>query len=343
MSNKTFDFLVFIGRFQPFHIGHLKVIETALAQAEHVILLVGSSYQARSLRNPWTFAEREQFIQEAFADVGERLIIAPLLDETYNDQAWITRVQQTVQGIACQYPPKVGSQQTRIGLIGHNKDHSSYYLAMFPQWASVNVDNVAGISSTPLREQYFLQGQIADSLPPAMQTWLANFKNTETYQEIADEWAFVRQYQQGWDCAPYPPTFVTVDAVVVQAGHILLIERKARPGKGLYALPGGFINAQEKLRDAVIRELREETRIKVPAPVLAGSISKQQVFDDPYRSARGRTITHAFLIELKPDAQGLPKVKGGDDAQHALWVALGDLNPERLFEDHFQIIKTLIG
>ena len=93
----------------------------------------------------------------------------------------------------------------------------------------------------------------------------------------------------------------------------------------------------------MIRELREETRIKVPAPVLAGSIIKQQVFDDPYRSARGRTITHAFLIELKPDAQGLPKVKGGDDAQHALWVALGDLNPERLFEDHFQIIKTLIG
>ena len=345
MLKPDFDFLVFIGRFQPFHAGHQAVIDTALARAERVIVLVGSSCQPRTLRNPWTFAEREQCIRAAFPQAQERLIIAPLLDETYNEQGWMTRVQQSVHGITCRFPPKVGSAAPRIGLIGHSKDHSSYYLSMFPQWQSVAVENVRGLSSTPLREHYFQHGALpnASDVPAAVQDWLEAFRTTETFQHIAGEWEFVRQYRKGWEAAPYAPTFVTVDAVVVQAGHILLIERKARPGKGQWALPGGFLDPHEKLRDAVIRELREETRIKVPAPVLAGSIVKEQVFDDPYRSARGRTITHAFLIELKPDANGLPKVKGGDDAQHAFWVALGDLDPERLFEDHFQIIKTLIG
>jgi bifunctional NMN adenylyltransferase/nudix hydrolase len=135
--------------------------------------------------------------------------------------------------------------------------------------------------------------------------------------------------------------FITVDAVVVQSGHILLIERKAQPGKGLMALPGGFLDANETLKSAVIRELREETRIKVPAPVLAGSITKTQVFDDPYRSARGRTVTHAYLIELKGDK--LPKVKGGDDAAHAFWVPFAEVKPEMMFEDHFHIIQALVG
>jgi bifunctional NMN adenylyltransferase/nudix hydrolase len=343
MQKTSFDFLVFIGRFQPFHTGHQSVVEAALQRAERVIVLVGSSCQPRTLRNPWTFAERESVIRAVFPDAGERLIISPLLDETYNEQGWITRVQQSVHGITCRFPPKVGSATPRIGLIGHSKDHSSYYLSMFPQWHSVAVENVRGLSSTPVREQYFQYSTTSDDVPPAVKTWMENFRESDTFQHIAGEWEFVNQYRKGWETAPYAPTFVTVDAVVVQAGHILLIERKARPGKGQWALPGGFLDPREKLRDAVIRELREETRIKVPAPVLAGSIVKEQVFDDPYRSARGRTITHAFLIELKPDAHGLPKVKGGDDAQHAFWVPLGDLDPEKLFEDHFQIIKTMIG
>jgi bifunctional NMN adenylyltransferase/nudix hydrolase len=107
------------------------------------------------------------------------------------------------------------------------------------------------------------------------------------------------------------------------------------------ALPGGFLDANETLKTAVIRELREETRIKVPAPVLAGSITKQQVFDDPYRSARGRTVTHAYLIELK-DGE-LPKVKGGDDAAKAFWVPFAEIKPERMFEDHFHIIQAMVG
>ena len=105
---------------------------------------------------------------------------------------------------------------------------------------------------------------------------------------------------------------------------------------------GGFLDQGERVLDACLRELREETKLKVPTPVLKGSIKRQSVYDDPHRSARGRTVTHAFYIELEPNAE-LPKVKGGDDAKHARWVPLSELDPQLMFEDHYFIIQDMLG
>ena len=129
--------------------------------------------------------------------------------------------------------------------------------------------------------------------------------------------------------------------MVVQSGHVLLVERGAMPGKGLWALPGGFLEQSERTEDGMLRELKEETKIKVPVPVLRGSIVASKVFDDPHRSSRGRTITHAFLVHLQPDVQ-LPRVKGSDDAAKARWFPLSEVKREMMFEDHLDIIMSLM-
>ena len=333
-----YDYLIFIGRFQPFHTGHESVIRKALELSDKVIVLVGSAYQPRTVRNPWDFNERETFMRSVFSDEENRRILAfPLLDYTYNDQLWIKSVQQLVAGVV---HSKIASKP-KIGLIGHQKDSTSDYLTQFPQWEREEVENYKNISSTEIRERYFDNQEFSNSLNSNISILLEKFKTTKAYEQVANEFHFVKKYKSAWDKAPYTPMFITVDAVVVQSGHILLIERKAQPGRGLMALPGGFLDANETLKSAVIRELREETRIKVPAPVLAGSITKTQVFDDPYRSARGRTVTHAYLIELKGDK--LPKVKGGDDASKAFWVPFAEVKPELMFEDHFHIIQAMVG
>lgn len=333
-----YDYLVFIGRFQPFHLGHERVVSHALTLSDKVIILVGSPYQPRTVRNPWDFNERERFIRSTFSEKeNRRILVLPVMDNIYNEAVWIKSIQQIVAGVT---HSKIAAHPT-IGLIGHQKDESSYYLSQFPQWERVEIASYKNISSTQIRESYFEEGLIGDTLNAPISKALQLFKETEAYAAVAHEYQFIKAYKKGWETAPYAPTFVTVDAIVIQSGHILLVERKAQPGRGLVALPGGFVNPMEKLKDAVIRELREETRIKVPAPVLAGSITKTAVYDDPYRSARGRTITHAYLIELQGDT--LPKVKGGDDAAKAFWIPFSEVKPEMMFEDHFHIIQAMLG
>mgnify|MGYP001168677733 CR=1 FL=1 len=346
--DRDFDCLVFIGRFQPTHLGHLAVIHQALKRARQVIVLIGSAWQARSLRNPWLFDERRRMLRSAFDDEdNERLEIGPLLDALYNNDVWVRDVQRKVRDIASPRHARL----PRIGLIGASRGQSSYYLSLFPQWESVSVPMVEGISASQIRERLFrspiaaadyASAGASHDLPPGVIDGIRRFLETDAYEQLVEEQSLLDQYRQAWAQAPYPPVFVTVSAVVVQSGHILLVKRTAAPGKGLYALPGGFINPQERLLDACLRELRERVRLKVPEPVLKGSLRGQRLFDEPHRSWRGRTLAEAFYFALRPDQQ-LPRlkpVKGGD---HARWVPLADLEPDGLFEDHFFIIQNFLG
>lgn len=350
-----FDYLVFIGRFQPFHLGHLKVVQQGLLRAERMILLCGSARQPRDIRNPWTIAEVEAMIHAACGEaLASRVVLEPLMDHLYNECRWIKSVQNAVRAVVSRNDQS--HTDLRIGLIGLNQTGENYYPSLFPQWESIGVDEEGAIRGTRIRDAlfgvddkdipqgiaYLASDRATKELPAPVRKQLVTYCSTDACQAIHTEARFISRYRQAWKNAPYPPTFVTVDAIVIQSGHVLMVERRAQPGKGLHALPGGFLRGDEFLEDACIRELREETRLKVPSPVLKGSIRGRRVFDAPYRSQRGRTITHAFLIELIANPT-LPKVKGGDDARYAFWVPLAELTPENIFEDHYFIIQAMIG
>jgi bifunctional NMN adenylyltransferase/nudix hydrolase len=187
--------------------------------------------------------------------------------------------------------------------------------------------------------------QLRASLPEPVLDYLEVFRKGPHYQGLARECHFIRTYRQQFDGLTYPPTFVTVDAAVVQSGHILLVQRGAEPGKGLWALPGGFVDTTERIATAVLRELYEETRIKCPEPVLRGAIRDTQVFDHPERSLRGRTITHAYLIELAPHGDSLYSVRAGSDAGKARWFPIASVLAmgEQMFDDHLDIVRYFLG
>ncbi|MDE4951013.1 NUDIX domain-containing protein, partial [Francisella tularensis] len=84
---------------------------------------------------------------------------------------------------------------------------------------------------------------------------------TQVYQDLVAENNYVIEYTRLWLKAPFKPNFVTVDAVVIVNDHILMVQRKAHPGKDLCALPGGFLECDETIAQAIIRELFEETNI----------------------------------------------------------------------------------
>ena len=337
-DNRRYKYLVFIGRFQPFHMGHKAVIDEALKRAYNVIMLIGSANLPRSLRNPFTVEERAQMIQGAYSEEdAARIHCVGLDDALYNDTRWLQCVQESVRSVT-------HDLNEDIALIGHSKDSSSYYLSLFPNWQSISVPNYKNLSATPIREGYLMGATpTGERTPASTRNVLEAFKKTEDYQQLHEEAWFIDDYKKQWRDTPYPPTFMTADALVVQSGHILLVERRGMPGRGLWALPGGFVDQKETLFDACIRELREETMLDVPESALRGSRHSQHTFDDPYRSARGRTITQAFYFQLKNDAKGLPKVQGGDDAAKAFWLPLAELDPKKMFEDHYAIITKMVG
>ena len=345
-----FDYLVFIGRFEPFHNGHAAVARHALARANKLIFLVGSADTPRTIKNPWSVAERAVMIQSALGDAADRLIVRPLRDHLYNESLWIAEVQRTVNEAI---RSDGGGTDKRIGLIGQDKDSSSYYLREFPQWGLVDVKHTETLSATELRRYLYEANQlnshgglmlIRANVPGPVFDMLEAFrKNSPVFKQLVAEHHFIDTYRAGWSDAPYAPTFVTTDAVVVHSGHVLLVRRRAEPGKGLWALPGGFVGQEESIQDACLRELREETRLKVPVPVLRGSLKGQHVFDHPERSLRGRTITHAFHFDFP--AGELPDVRGGDDADKARWIPVSealDMGPQ-LFEDHLHILEFFLG
>lgn len=134
----------------------------------------------------------------------------------------------------------------------------------------------------------------------------------------------------------YPRPALTVDAVVFRkmAGRleVLLIKRKHSPFKGMWALPGGFIDMEETVEDAVVRELEEETHLRVE------SLQQLHTFSAPDRDPRGRTISVTFFGVVEP-AQS--QVSGGDDASDAKWFPVNQL-PELAF-DHMDAVRMAVG
>ena len=132
----------------------------------------------------------------------------------------------------------------------------------------------------------------------------------------------------------YPRPAVTADCVVITKEaepKVLLIQRGADPYKGCWAFPGGFMNMDETTEQCAIRELEEETGLKVSTVRQIGAYSKVD------RDPRGRTITVAYLAIIDKPAQ----VTGQDDAVKAEWFPLSAL-PELAF-DHADIMADAIN
>lgn len=346
-----YDYAVVIGRFNPLHLGHCDLLQKAAAKAKHLIVLIGSANGPRNIKNPFTFSERAQIISDWIKTYNPTHVpnhsILPLQDSKYNDAEWIKQVQLKVASV------DVGQgwqdKPHSVCLIGFEKEGNDY-LKWFPQWDFISIEheyNLRGLSATDIREMLFDDNArkmsfVKSVVPQDTMSFIANNCMQSWWTNLCDEYAFIKEYKKQWANAPYAPTFVTVDAIVIQDGHVLMVKRKANPGKGQWALPGGFINQNERIKDAVIRELREETRIKVPEAVLRGSILVSDVFDFPERSLRGRTITHAYLIKLASTGK-LPVVKGSDDALAAKWIPLSHLTKDDIYEDHFDIINAMVG
>lgn len=351
-----YDIVVFFGRFRPYHKSHHQIIQLAATRGKHVLVLAGSAGEPRTTRNPFTYAEVYSYIVRSNMDLNDtgRLLVRPMFDVMYNDEQWVSNAHEEVGKTAL----RLGISKPRVALIGLNKgDGTGYYLDLFPTWDSIDVElgdpRDYTLNATDIRREYYMLGEQMlrtedeahlSSMTPAVREFLSDFMREPTYKELCKAFEHNLAYQiklQG--NAQFPVQINTADVMAVQSGHVLLVERKDYPGKGLWALPGGFVEPTERRRECAIRELNEETGIKLNYDTLKLLIKDDasKEYDHPYRDERGRAFTRCYLAHLHPGP--LLKLQAGSDAKQAKWVKLSDVRRDQMFSDHYHIIQDQLG
>lgn len=134
----------------------------------------------------------------------------------------------------------------------------------------------------------------------------------------------------------YPRPSVTVDCVIFglddqQVLNVLLIQRQKDPFAGFWALPGGFVDMDEDLEAAALRELAEETGVQDLF------IEQLYTFGAPNRDPRGRVISVAYYALVNPEKH---PVRAASDARRAEWYPVDQLPP--LAFDHHQIFQVAL-
>ena len=133
----------------------------------------------------------------------------------------------------------------------------------------------------------------------------------------------------------YPHFALTVDAVIFSksdAGlNVLLIRRAHEPFKDRWAFPGGYVNIDEVIDNAVYRELLEETNLSNV------SLKRFDIFDAIDRDPRERTVSVIYYGFINGSKES---IKAGDDAKDAKWFPVNNL-PELAF-DHSIILKKIV-
>lgn len=122
---------------------------------------------------------------------------------------------------------------------------------------------------------------------------------------------------------------VAVDSVIMRGGKVLLIKRKFEPHRGRWALPGGAVDYGETLKDAVVREVEEETGVKVePVKLLT-------ILDEPGRDPRGHVVSVVFLCKILGG-----KPRPGSDAEEVGFFS--DVSGIEIAFDHRKVVEDAL-
>ncbi len=131
-------------------------------------------------------------------------------------------------------------------------------------------------------------------------------------------------------CGRYANRGISIDAVIIKNEKVLLIQRAAKPNKGYWGTPGGYVDWDESAEKTVAREVKEETNLNVADTKLVG------VYSSPTRHPK-QVINLLYVVKV----DNLSKLKVGDDALSAKWFPLHKL-PAKMALDHKQNIKDTI-
>lgn len=328
-----------LGRFQLVTKGHLADAIAMGEASETCYIGIGSVNQSRDTRNSWTFEERCEMWRAALPrDMADRVRFFGQ-EDLGNGLRWASAIENRMD--RAMREDGIDPDTASVGLFGHRKDSTSFYLDDFPRYIFENLPNYHGINASDVRDEYlrlrdgdfFLwRDEARAKVPDGVLDWLDAFRATDAYARLAEEASrddaamrpWRRQTADDGPGLPHDVIFNDACAVVVQGNRVLLHRRASYPGKGLWALPEARLTQREDPVDAAMRIAIVSTGIDVSETQLRKAHRDTWFRSDAYRTTRGRTITFPSAFLLTPTPRGrtpderrksmaLPRLRAADD------------------------------
>jgi bifunctional NMN adenylyltransferase/nudix hydrolase len=343
---KQYDYVVYIGRFQPFHIGHYHSMRTAYQNADNVIVLLGSANTGPSYKNPFNWMARKHTIQRCFPDV----LAAPIDDYTYDDEKWVNQVVDStwdfIRHREAQRLALHGRSDFKIAVIYGGKADTTWYADLLPpEWGRIEItESIDLVNGSTIRELMAAgkDQEWINYVPHTAVPGILTYMDRGAREVLMEEKKCIDQARRDEAKYPWDINAVTADAVVFHKGKVLLIIRKKFPGKDQLAFPGGFKNKNENLLTAMKRELREETGIDLDDGTHNYVIRGSFIADNPSRSSRGTVVGFVYVVDILDEEE--PKVVAADDAAGHMWLTQRAVDMIRylMFEDHHVLLTEVV-
>jgi bifunctional NMN adenylyltransferase/nudix hydrolase len=296
MDQDKYDYAVLIGRFEPFHAGHLALCKHALERAESLIVVLGSAGASPSVKNPWDADTRARLIAKSLEAAGRSApIFIPLRDSAYNFPDWLKRLKAGVAAVA---------QGGRVAVVGHYRDSTSYYLDHFPEWELIVLGEQEGdVSASQIRKSVFAgEIQAARALLPApVYDYLREWSLTPSYAELKRDYEAI----QALGKSTIPPfTFRFAQPLARSGSAVLITTRGEAPGAGLLGLPEIALDpaaGNDAAGELCLAELRR-LGLRPSPEEAATALSSLEIFASPNRDPRGACETLVFPFSLGTEA-----------------------------------------
>lgn len=327
---------VIIGRFQPLHEGHCKLIRKSLAECEVTLVFLGSSNKLPDYMDPLSLAQRRDSLVAVF---GKDILVYNLPDFP-SEERWVAEVIGTVQNVSDDENPALVTLYT-------SEEDRLYYENLFIYTIDSSVRE-QGLSASSIRKGLYDCAQYLKDMKNVIRTDHRIPKETYDILDTVDWRTFnresigVAQESKSAELHPYDNLIEpVVHALVVQDGKVLLVTRRSYRGDGQLAIPGGYLEKSEETWKGAPRELLEETGVdleKYRALQLACVVEENL---DDYGN---RTLGINYLYAIHPDED--VKITHCDRETYDVgWYDVGDVIDEKLllFYNHNQVAQRLFA
>lgn len=327
---------IVIGRFQPFHTGHQSLITKSLNECENTVVFIGSANKSRDYNNPLTNEERKETILNSYKGTPALHIV--FLHDKPTLEEWVANVYGLINHMS---QGEDDVDPSTVTLYVAKKDEP-FYTENF--LFNTEVVGLSGISGTEVRKNLYKgSGTPFADMPHSTLTLLKGVLASGHWRRMKEEYnsCVSGKAKATLSHAYSNPIEPVVHAVVVQGTKALLVKRNSVRGYGQWALPGGFLEANESTQEGALRELWEETGIdlkKLQCAQLA--VALEENLDDI--SVRTLGVNYLFVVK---ESEEIEVLVDKTEVLDYKWTELADITGDKeiLFYNHNLVVQRLMA